>query len=208
MTYNKDSDKNALIFFKHLIIMQRPFIPLLLALIAGIALGYNLHLPDPALWIALAVTFSLLLATSVLKKDVLTLPLLMMALLILGILNINSYLYPDIGTGHISAWTGKEKITIDGMICESPQLQPEKTDVKIAAWRMIRNGEAVPVHGNIWLTVKQISPSPMETSSASKPGSIIRIISIIPVEAISRKDSSSGKPSSGVLSAVPRSLSS
>lgn len=138
--------------------MQRPFIPLLLALIAGIALGYGLRLPDPALWIALAATLALLLAASVLKRDALMLPLLMTALLILGILNINSYLYPDIGAGHISAWAGKEKITIDGMICESPQLQPEKTDVKIAAWRVIRDGEAIPVHGNIWLTVKQNPP--------------------------------------------------
>jgi len=132
--------------------MPRPFVLLLLPLMAGIMVGYGFHLPDPALWTGLFVILTLLLLATVLKREAARLPLAMLALFLMGILAINPYLYPDTDAGHISAFAGKEKVTIVGMIAENPIWSPEKTELKIAASEVLRSDAALPVRGNVWLT--------------------------------------------------------
>jgi competence protein ComEC len=132
--------------------MQRPFVPLLLPLMAGIMVGYCFQLPDPALWTGLFVILPLLLLAAFLKRESAILPLVLPALFLMGILAINPYLYPDTDAGHISAFAGKEKWTIVGMIAENPQLSPGKTELKIAARAVLQSDAILPVRGNVWLT--------------------------------------------------------
>jgi competence protein ComEC len=135
--------------------MQRPFIPLVLALMAGILTGYRFRIPDPVLWTALAVMLVLLAAAALRKRHAWIMPLALPALAVIGVLAINPYLYPETDKSHIGVFAGREKVTMVGIVLDNPRLQqPEKTEMKVAAFQVIRDGEALPVRGNVWLTVK------------------------------------------------------
>ncbi len=135
--------------------MQRPFIPLVLALMAGILTGYRFRIPDPVLWTILAVMLVFLAAAVLRKQREWIMPLSLPALAVIGVLAVNPYLYPETDASHISAFAGRDKVLIDGIVLDNPQVQqPEKMEMKVAAFQVIRDGAALPVRGNVWLTVK------------------------------------------------------
>jgi len=135
--------------------MQRPFIPLVLALTAGILTGYRFRIPDPVLWTLLAVMLALLATAVLRKRHAWIMPLSLPALAVIGILAITPYLYPEPDASHIGVFAGREKVLLDGIILDNPRLQqPEKMEMKVAAFQVVRDGTVLPVHGNVWLTVK------------------------------------------------------
>ncbi len=134
--------------------MQRPLIPLLTALIAGITAGNLIHISDPAAILLLFLSFIFLCLSIIKKWRISLLFFLLISLFFLGILNINLYLYQKPGKADISLYTGKNKITVEGLICKNPRVLSHKTDLIVSTTRIIKNGYDTPVEGKILLSVK------------------------------------------------------
>jgi competence protein ComEC len=135
--------------------MQKPLVPLLLAMMAGIVIGNYIKIPDILLLLSLLSALILLLIPANLKnRKGLKLSLLMLSFLFLGVLNINLYLNPDQGTNHIIHYAGKENMIIEGVISENPEVSPDKTEITVSATRVIRDDSDVHVEGLVRLSVK------------------------------------------------------
>ncbi len=134
--------------------MQRPLIPLLIFLMAGITAGNLIHIPDLPVMIFLSIALLLLLVASIKGWKALIVGCLATSLLLLGILNINLCLYPDTTPANISNYTGKEKITIEGIVCKNPLTSPDRANLIVAATEIIKDGAITPVEGKILLSVR------------------------------------------------------
>ncbi len=134
--------------------MERPLIPLLIALIAGITAGNIVHLPD-IVAVLLFLIFFIVFSLSIIKKwKRYIVCSLILSLFFLGVLNINLYLYQKPRNTDISLHTGKDKLTIEGLICKNPRVFPHKTFLVVSTTKIIKNGGSIPVNGKILLSVR------------------------------------------------------
>ena len=133
--------------------MPRPLLPLVIALIAGIATGYFLRLPDLPLLAAILLIFSFLFLSLIKNRASLILPLTACALFILGILNINYSLYRIPEVSHVVHHISKEKLTLEGIINEDPQESPDGKTVVVAARAIVKGDNYIPAEGLIMLSV-------------------------------------------------------
>jgi competence protein ComEC len=133
--------------------MERPLIPLLCALIAGITVGHLCRIADLPLVISLTLILTLLAAASIKKSAKLIAILVILSSALLGILNINLYLYPEPGAKHIINYVGKEKLILEGIICENPDLSPDRTELIVSASRLIGDDADTRIEGLILLNV-------------------------------------------------------
>jgi competence protein ComEC len=154
----------ALIFRRNTIsdkggtVMTRPFLPLAAALMAGISCGSLYRIPDLSVQVALVIILILIFLLLAFNKLSLIPPFLLLSIFLLGILDLNLYLHPRIGGDHIRHFAGDEKIIAEGMICENPQVSPEKTDLVISASQIIQGGKYVPVSGRVLLNIREPLP--------------------------------------------------
>ncbi|MCX5837001.1 MAG: ComEC/Rec2 family competence protein, partial [Deltaproteobacteria bacterium] len=135
--------------------MTRPFLPLAAALMAGISCGSLYRIPDLSVQVSLVIALILIFLILTVKKLKLIHPFLLLSFFLLGILDINLYLHPPVGGDHIRHFAGDEKITVEGVICENPQVSPEKTELVVSASRIIRDGKYVPVSGRVLLNIRE-----------------------------------------------------
>jgi hypothetical protein len=129
--------------------MQRPLIPLLCAFISGITTGHFCRVADTTLEISVLVTLILLLAAAIKRTDRLIAILVILSLFLLGILNVNIYLYQDTSAKHIINYVGKEKLLLEGVICENPESSPDRTELTVSVNRLITDNEDIRVEGLI-----------------------------------------------------------
>ncbi|MBN2439577.1 MAG: DUF4131 domain-containing protein, partial [Deltaproteobacteria bacterium] len=138
--------------------MTRPFLPLAAALMAGISCGSLCRISDLSVQVMLVIVLILISWILAFKKLSLIHPLLLLSIFLLGILDLNLYLNPHVGGDHIRNFAGGEKITAEGMICENPQVSPEKTELVVSASRIIRQGKYIPVSGRVLLNIREPYP--------------------------------------------------
>ena len=134
--------------------MERPLIPLLCALIAGITVGHLCRVADHPLIISLLLILILLLVASIKKSAILIAILVILSSLLLGILNVNLYLYQDPGAKHIINYVGREKLILEGIICENPESSPDRTALTVSASRLIGDDADTRVEGLILLNIE------------------------------------------------------
>jgi competence protein ComEC len=134
--------------------MKKPLFPLLAAMMAGIVIGNVIYIPNNLLLIGLLFTFVTLLPLSLKKWKGLRMVFLMVSFLLLGVLNINFYLYQDQGLNHIIHYITKESIVVEGVISENPEVSPDKTEITVYATRIIRDNKNIPAEGLILLSVR------------------------------------------------------
>ena len=134
--------------------MERPLISLLCAFISGITTGHFCRIADTTLEVSLLLTLILLLAAATKKTDKLIAILVILSLFLLGILNVNMYLYQDTGAKHIINYVGKEKLILEGVICENPESSPDRTALTVSVSRVIIDNDDTPVEGLILLNVE------------------------------------------------------
>ena len=139
-------------------VMTRPFLPLTAALMAGISCGSLCRIPDLPVQVGLFIILFLIPLFWAFKKHTLIHSFLLISMFLLGILDINLYLHPHVGEDHIRHFAGYEKISAEGMICENPQVSPEKTELVVSASRIIRDGKYVPVSGRVLLKIREPYP--------------------------------------------------
>ena len=161
---NASPSSPILIFRRNMIsdkggtVMTRPFLPLAAALMAGISGGTLYRIPDLLVQGSLVIALILIFLFLAFKKLELIHPVLLLSIFLLGILDMNICLYPHVGGDHIRHFAGDEKITLEGMICENPQVSPEKTELVVSASRIIRDGKYVPVSGRVLLNIREPYP--------------------------------------------------
>ncbi|MBW2545352.1 MAG: DNA internalization-related competence protein ComEC/Rec2 [Deltaproteobacteria bacterium] len=148
--------------------MRRPVIPLLVALISGITAGSLVNIPGALTLVTLLATLATLFFSVVAGRRGTVAFCLIISLFLLGILNINFYLHPYCGGDDITLHAGKEKLTIEGLVCSPPRVSRDKTSLVISSSRIIRDGIAVPVKGKILLSVK-------DSNNLFKYGNYIRV---------------------------------
>ncbi len=138
--------------------MTRPVIPLLVALMAGIASANLFAIPDLLVQVCLVTTLILLLLTLQRKRGHSLYPFLLFSLFLLGVLEMNVYLYPRPGKDHIGNFHRSGKINVEGMICDNPRVSPEKTELIVSASRILMNGQYSPGSGRLLLNVREPYP--------------------------------------------------
>ena len=134
--------------------MQIPFLCLLIPLMAGICLGNFIRIPDIPLMACLILTSLSLLVATIKKWEFVIVLFIISSLFLVGILNINLYLYREPTPRHISNYLSPEKTTVDGIICENPEVLPGKTEMVVSVVRIMKDESTVPVEGRVLLAVR------------------------------------------------------
>lgn len=134
--------------------MQRPFLLFLFALISGIVAGDALSLPVSGLLFSLFPLPFLLVTGMLRRKFHLTLLSVMAILFLQGSLNITLLDRPSLRSEGRGQEIHRERSTLEGVICDSPQYLPGKTRIILQATRILRNGRYFPASERILLTVK------------------------------------------------------
>jgi competence protein ComEC len=131
--------------------MQRPLLPLLCPVVAGITCGYLYEIPLPWL-LACLIPGSLALLTGFSKRRK-SLILLGAAIVVfaLSVLNINLYLYPQPDATSIVHYAGPDILTVEGLITAPPKRLPDKTQIIVSAHRLRTNDAVMPVNGKVLL---------------------------------------------------------
>ena len=135
-------------------IMLRPLIYPTIALSVGIATGYSLPLPDLPLLACLIVILPGLLLAMLKKTSGAILAVASAAFFILGILDVNFYLYAPPGPRHIVHYISKEKLTVEGVIAATPVETPDGQVLSVAVRQIIGTNKDLPVEGMVMLTVR------------------------------------------------------
>ncbi len=138
--------------------MNKPFLPLLAALIAGISCGILYRFPNLYVYAGLFAALLLIALILVFKKRKFIHSFLLLSIFLLGILDINLYLHPSIGENHILNFVGNEKMCVEGMICENPQVSPDKTELVVSVSQILDDGQYYPVDGRVLLNVREPYP--------------------------------------------------
>ncbi len=139
-------------------VIKRPFIPLVAALMAGIACGSLYRFPDGYVYLLLLFVLLLIPFIRPPKRHTLSYLLLSLSIFLLGVLEINLYLHPTVNEGHILNFIKNEKISMEGVICENPQVSPDKTELVVSVMRLSHKGQYRSVHGRVLLTVREYYP--------------------------------------------------
>ncbi|MCX5821367.1 MAG: ComEC/Rec2 family competence protein, partial [Deltaproteobacteria bacterium] len=135
--------------------MTRPFLPLAAALMAGISFGSLYRIPDLPVQVSLVIVLILIFLILTFKKHTLIHSFLLLSIFLLGILDMNLYRQPYVGENHILNFIRSEMVSVEGVICENPQVSPEKTELVVSASRIIRDGKYVPVSGRVLLNIRE-----------------------------------------------------
>jgi competence protein ComEC len=79
--------------------------------------------------------------------------LLVLSSIIVGILDINIYLYKNTGPRHILKYIGKEKLIVEGIISENPEMSTDRSELTVSAVRLIHGDAIIPVEGLMLLSI-------------------------------------------------------
>ncbi|HYA12766.1 MAG TPA: ComEC family competence protein [Syntrophales bacterium] len=131
--------------------MERPLIPLLVYFVAGITIGNYYQFPDLPLLIVLLITLMLMLLALLKKATRVIAVLLAFSSIVVGILDIN--LYKNQGMKHIVNYIGKEKLIIEGIISDNPDVSTDRTGLIVTTCRLIHDDAIIPVEGLVLLSI-------------------------------------------------------
>ena len=132
--------------------MLRPLIYPTIALMGGITAGYYLPLPVmllPAVGL-IVLLIGLMLALKA-KMTVVILPVTAAAMFCLGFLDISHTLHMMPPPGHIAHYLSAEKMTLEGIIDETPQEAPEGQGLVVALRNRMADNRHMPVTGKAML---------------------------------------------------------
>jgi competence protein ComEC len=131
--------------------LTSPFLPLTLALIAGILIGEYIPLPISLIALGVLFTFSLLLCR---RKAIIAQFLALAALLALGAFLIHLRLHPTIPPHHISNIPDRHTVMLTGTIYRPPQREEGKTVVYLMAEGVSQGDTMNPATGRVRITMR------------------------------------------------------
>jgi competence protein ComEC len=135
--------------------MARPIIHPLIALIAGITCSRLLPIPESPVHASLFFVLLLILLILIKTRVRILYPFLLFSFFLVGILGMNRDLHPYAREDHIINYVGTEKVYIEGMICDNPQMLPDRTELVVSSSRILRNGRYIPASGRMLLNIRE-----------------------------------------------------
>jgi competence protein ComEC len=135
--------------------MTTPMTPLLIALMTGITCSSLFPIPDTPIQFTLVSLLIIILLVSRKIGHRTLYPLLLFSFFLVGILEMNIHLHPNTGEDHIKNYVLDGKVTVEGMICDNPQVSPDRTELIVSSSRVFRNGEYLPVSGRLLLNIRE-----------------------------------------------------
>ena len=134
--------------------MHRPLIPILLSYLTGLIIGYYITIPRTILIPFISLLFLFFIITIAIKKTERSFLLPIMIFNLLGILFLNSSLYPRLPLNHLANYAKEEKIILEGILYKPPELSLNKTKLYILSERVVEKNKIIPINGKLLLTVK------------------------------------------------------
>ena len=134
--------------------MHRPLIPILLSYLTGLITGYYITIPQTILIPLISLLLLFFIITIAIKKIQLSFLLPIIIFNLLGILFLNSSLFPHLPLNHIANYVKEEKIILEGILYKPPELSLKKTKLYILSKRIAENNKIIPINGKLLLTVK------------------------------------------------------
>jgi competence protein ComEC len=134
--------------------MHRPLIPILLSYLTGLVTGYYITIPQTILIPLISLLLLFFIITIAIKKIQLSFLLPIIIFNLLGILFLNSSLFPHLPLNHITHYVKEEKIILEGILYKPPELSLDKTKLYILSERIAEKNKIVPINGKLLLTVK------------------------------------------------------
>ena len=133
--------------------MRRPLICLLTALIAGIIAGSYFTVPLYLLS-TLTILILIFIFISIVKKwSTAGFILIIIFIFLLGVFNIHQQNYFNENDRNIIQYADKGKVTIEGIVIESPVAYPDKNVLIVRCMRAIKDYSYIPASGNIRLSI-------------------------------------------------------
>ena len=135
---------------------SRPVIPLLVALVIGIALGSKL--PGYGLW-AWGIIFlcaGMLLYRVVRKQGAKSLPLLLF--LALGYVSLQPWVYPSFPPNHLIHYLDDRRWDIEGVVADRPLMANHRQKFKLQVQRLGHDGDLISVVGGLRVTAAGDGP--------------------------------------------------
>ena len=133
--------------------MHRPLIYLLIALIAGIIVGIQFTVPYYLILAVITLILFFLVVTIRNKWSTAGFFLIISFILVLGVFDIQKQQYFVNHNNDIGHYIDKEKLTMEGIVIESPLAYFDKNVLNVRCLRIIKNKSYVPVSGNIRLEI-------------------------------------------------------
>jgi competence protein ComEC len=133
--------------------MRRPLIYILITLIAGIIAGSYLKACYYPLLSVIVVNLFLLLITIRHKWPITGLLLIISFTFLLGVFNIQKHIYFIEDNQNICRYIDRGKVTMEGIVTESPLAYPDRDVLMIHCLRIIEDKSYIPVSGNIRLVI-------------------------------------------------------
>ena len=134
--------------------MHRPLIPILLSYLTGLITGYYITIPQTILIPLISLLLLFFIITIAIKKIQLSFILPIIIFNLLGILFLNSSLFPPLPPNHIANYVKEEKIILEGILYKPPELSLDKTKLYILSERIAEKNKIIPINGKLLLTVK------------------------------------------------------
>jgi competence protein ComEC len=133
--------------------MHRPLIYLLIALIAGIIVGIHFTVPYYLILAVIILILFFLVVTIRNKWSILNFFLIISFILALGVFDIQKQQYFIDHDQHIGRYIDTGKLTMEGIVIESPIAYLDKNILIVRCLRVIRDKSYIPVSGNIRLVI-------------------------------------------------------
>ena len=133
--------------------MHRPLIYLLIALIAGIIAGSHFTVPYYLILAVITLIPFFLVVTIRNKWSTAGFFLIISFILVLGVFDIQKQQYFVEDEQHIGRYIDTGKLTMEGMVTESPIAYLDKNVLIVRCLRVIRDKSYIPVSGNIRLVI-------------------------------------------------------
>jgi competence protein ComEC len=140
--------------------MLRPLIPILVFFMAGISAGCAWSFPEPLLTAAVVFSCILLLVFTVNPSNRLHLSAASLSVFLLGTLNVQHDLRAIPGPRDVGRFAQTEKMTLEGIVAESPKVFPERAELIIETTKIIQDRRILPVEGRILLSLPEWSSLP------------------------------------------------
>jgi competence protein ComEC len=133
--------------------MRRPLIYLLLAFIAGIIVGSHFAVSYYLLLAVITLILFFLVVTIRNKWSTAGFFLIISFILVIGVFNIQKQQYFVEHDQHIGRYIDTGKLTMEGMVIESPLAYLDKNILIVRCLRVIKDKSYIPVSGNIRLVI-------------------------------------------------------
>ena len=136
--------------------MYRPLIPLLLAYLSGLLLGF--YFPIPRFILYPGIFFSLLffIGTTLRRAQRLSFILATILFALIGILYLQGILSPHLPPNHITHYVTARKVVLEGVICSPPELFPDKTRLCLQTEKIVEHDKITLINGKLLLTIQEM----------------------------------------------------